>query len=82
LTWVFLAWFLSAETGASQPNDEGLHAQRKRIPQRLRAASSISPDSRRVPREQTILFNYKEVINGKNLKQNIYLENGDIVMVP
>jgi protein involved in polysaccharide export with SLBB domain len=30
----------------------------------------------------TILFNYKEVINGNHLEQNIYLENGPIVMVP
>ncbi|MEO7143948.1 MAG: polysaccharide biosynthesis/export family protein [Bryobacteraceae bacterium] len=27
-------------------------------------------------------FNYKEVVNGKNLQQNIYLENGDYVIVP
>jgi polysaccharide export outer membrane protein len=31
---------------------------------------------------KTLLFKYKEVINGKNLAQNIILENGDIVMVP
>ncbi len=30
---------------------------------------------------KTIDFNYREVIEGKNLKQNIQLENGDIVMV-
>jgi len=30
----------------------------------------------------TLRFNYKDVIRGKNLKQNVYLENGDIVMVP
>ncbi len=29
----------------------------------------------------TINFNYREVIEGKNLKQNIFLEPGDIVMV-
>jgi polysaccharide biosynthesis/export protein len=29
----------------------------------------------------TVDFNYKDVIQGKNLKQNIFLENGDIVMV-
>ncbi len=29
----------------------------------------------------TIDFNYREVLEGKNLKQNIFLENGDIVMV-
>ena len=29
----------------------------------------------------TIDFNYREVLEGKNLKQNILLENGDIVMV-
>lgn len=29
----------------------------------------------------TVSFNYKEVVEGKNLKQNIFLENGDIVMV-
>jgi polysaccharide export outer membrane protein len=29
----------------------------------------------------TIDFNYKEVLKGENLKQNILLENGDIVMV-
>jgi len=27
-------------------------------------------------------FNYKEVIEGKNLSQNIYLENGDHIIVP
>jgi polysaccharide export outer membrane protein len=27
-------------------------------------------------------FNYKEVVNGKHLEQNIYLENGDYVIVP
>ena len=30
----------------------------------------------------TLKFNYKDVINGKNLKQNVYLESGDIVLVP
>lgn len=29
----------------------------------------------------TIDFNYQEVLQGKNLKQNILLDNGDIVMV-
>jgi polysaccharide biosynthesis/export protein len=29
----------------------------------------------------TIDFNYQEVLQGKNLRQNILLENGDIVMV-
>jgi polysaccharide biosynthesis/export protein len=27
-------------------------------------------------------FNYKDVIKGKNMKQNVFLENGDTVMVP
>ena len=27
-------------------------------------------------------FNYKQVINGKHLEQNIYLENGDYIIVP
>ena len=27
-------------------------------------------------------INYKEVINGKNLQQNVFLENGDTVMIP
>jgi polysaccharide export outer membrane protein len=27
-------------------------------------------------------FNYKDVIGGKNLKQNVFLENGDNVMIP
>ncbi len=27
-------------------------------------------------------FNYKEVIKGKNIDQNIYLESGDVVVVP
>jgi len=31
---------------------------------------------------KTLLFNYKDVINGRNLGQNIVLENGDIVLVP
>ncbi len=30
----------------------------------------------------TLNFNYNDAIKGKNLKQNVYLENGDIVMVP
>ncbi len=32
--------------------------------------------SKRIP------FNYKEVIKGKNLEQNIYLQNGDYILVP
>ncbi len=28
-----------------------------------------------------ILFNYKDVIRGKNLQQNIYLENGDHIII-
>jgi polysaccharide biosynthesis/export protein len=28
------------------------------------------------------LFNYKEVSNGKNLKQNILLKSGDVIIVP
>jgi polysaccharide biosynthesis/export protein len=31
---------------------------------------------------KTLAFNYKDVINGKNLSQNVVLENGDIVLVP
>jgi polysaccharide biosynthesis/export protein len=31
---------------------------------------------------QILMFNYKDVINGKNLKQNVFLENGDTVLVP
>jgi polysaccharide export outer membrane protein len=31
---------------------------------------------------KTLNFNYKDVIKGKNLQQNVYLENGDIVLVP
>jgi len=31
---------------------------------------------------QLIKFNYKEVIKGKNLQQNILLQNGDYVIVP
>jgi polysaccharide export outer membrane protein len=27
-------------------------------------------------------FNYKDVTKGKNLKQNIQLKNGDVVIVP
>lgn len=30
----------------------------------------------------TLLFNYKEVIKGNHLEQNIILENGDMVLVP
>lgn len=29
-----------------------------------------------------IKFNYKEVVDGKNLQQNITLENGDQIIVP
>jgi len=29
-----------------------------------------------------LAFNYKDIMNGKNLSQNVILENGDIVMVP
>ncbi len=32
--------------------------------------------------EKRIKFNYDEVIKGKNLDQNIYLENGDFIVVP
>jgi polysaccharide export outer membrane protein len=32
--------------------------------------------------EKRIPFNYKEVIKGKNLEQNIYLQNGDHILVP
>ena len=31
---------------------------------------------------QLIKFNYNEVIKGKNLQQNIFLQNGDYVIVP
>lgn len=31
---------------------------------------------------RTLFFNYKDVIKGKKLEQNIILENGDIVLVP
>jgi polysaccharide biosynthesis/export protein len=31
---------------------------------------------------KTLNFNYKDVINGKNLQQNILLENGDNILVP
>ncbi len=31
---------------------------------------------------QTYKFNYKEVIRGKNMSQNIYLQNGDHIIVP
>lgn len=32
--------------------------------------------------DQRLKFNYKEVVAGKNLKQNILLENGDHIIVP
>lgn len=31
---------------------------------------------------QTLKFNYKEVSHGKNMEQNIYLENGDHIIIP
>lgn len=31
---------------------------------------------------KTYKFNYKEVIRGKNMSQNIYLQNGDHIIVP
>jgi polysaccharide export outer membrane protein len=31
---------------------------------------------------KTIKFNYKEVIHGKNLEQNIFVEDGDYIIVP
>jgi len=31
---------------------------------------------------QTFLFNYKDVSRGKNMEQNIYLQNGDRIFVP
>ncbi len=31
---------------------------------------------------KTLSFNYKDVIKGKNLQQNVFLEVGDIVLVP
>jgi polysaccharide export outer membrane protein len=30
----------------------------------------------------TLKFNYNQVINGKNLDQNVYLQNGDNIIVP
>lgn len=30
----------------------------------------------------TLPFNYNDMINGKNLKQNIFLKSGDIVVIP
>jgi polysaccharide biosynthesis/export protein len=33
-------------------------------------------------KDQRIRFNYKDVIKGKNLAQNIYLQPGDHVIVP
>lgn len=32
--------------------------------------------------DQRLKFNYKEVVDGKNLKQNVMLESGDHVIVP
>jgi len=32
--------------------------------------------------DKKLPFNYKEVLNGKNLDQNIHLESGDHVVVP
>ena len=38
---------------------------------------------RRINSVQTALsFNYKEVIRGRNLKQNVMLQSGDVVVVP
>jgi hypothetical protein len=31
---------------------------------------------------ERLKFNYKDVIKGKNTEQNIYLENGDYIIVP
>ena len=31
---------------------------------------------------QRLKFNWKEVTKGKNTEQNIYLENGDYIIVP
>ena len=33
-------------------------------------------------RSTQFLFNYKDVIKGKNLRQNIHLKNGDMILVP
>ncbi|MDX1979941.1 MAG: polysaccharide biosynthesis/export family protein [Bryobacteraceae bacterium] len=32
--------------------------------------------------DQRLKFNYKEVVEGKNLKQNVTLENGDHIIIP
>ncbi len=32
--------------------------------------------------DQTLRFNYKEVSHGKNMSQNVYLQNGDHIIVP
>jgi polysaccharide export outer membrane protein len=32
--------------------------------------------------KERIKFNYKDVIKGKNLEQNIYLQPGDHIVVP
>ena len=31
---------------------------------------------------ERLKFNYKEVVKGKNPEQNIFLENGDYIIVP
>jgi len=42
-----------------------------------------SPNKIRILRGSTIFkFNYKEVTHGKNLEQNIHVENGDHIIVP
>ena len=33
-------------------------------------------------RQQVVEFRYNDVINGRNLEQNIILQSGDIVIVP
>jgi len=34
------------------------------------------------PRSTVLDFNYKDVVRGKNSEQNIFLESGDVVVVP
>jgi len=45
-------------------------------------ASSIKVMRKENGRDQTLKFNYKDVVKGKNLHQNVILKPGDTVIVP
>ena len=51
----------------------------------MRAGSGTFANTKKIiilRKGERIKFNYKDVIKGKNMDQNILLENGDYIIVP